>query len=356
MKLTVRLKVIGRHIAFVAAYFLYEIGMLYAYTGEGIYFWDVFWHLLVNLCLFYFTAHYLLEYASSFATAPQRLGLGIILLALEFSAFLLLKYLLAQAYIYFEVRTTNPYVGFNNFLRDTFWRFITVNGLSFTYWFFMASSKKQRQVALLEQARLKDLADQEIAKREFVTVENAFLKSQINSHFLFNTLSYLHSAVLHTNKDAGETILRLSDIMRYSLSTPSGGKVKLKEEIQHISDIFEISTLKSAGRLHIDYRTTGAPGELEIIPLVLVTLAENVLKYADLKVEASPAQFHCNIEQSLLTIKISNNKRKFVSPIGHGIGLKNTEKRLSRAYPNKYELHILNSELSYQLTLTIQLS
>jgi len=356
MKLTVRLKVIGRHIAFIAAYFLYEIGMLYAYTGEGIYFWDIFWHLLVNLFLFYFTAHFLLEYASSFPSTFLRMGSGIILLALEFSIFLLLKYLLAQAYITFEISTTSPYGGFSSFLRDTFWRFITVNGLSVTYWLWMASDKKKQQVALLEQTRLKDLADREIAKREFITVENAFLKSQINSHFLFNTLSYLYSTVLDTNKDAGDTILRLSSIMRYSLSSPSGGKVKLKEEIAHISDIFDISTLKSAGRLHIDFRVTGTPDELEIIPLILITLAENILKYAELKTQTNPAQFHCNIEGSLLTIKILNNKRKFISPIGHGIGLKNTEKRLALAYQDKYKLDIQDSESSYQLTLSIQLS
>ncbi|WP_449436747.1 histidine kinase [Pedobacter steynii] len=269
MKFTVRLKIIGRHIAFIAAYFLYEAGMLYAYSGDWINFWDAFWHLLVNLCLFYGNAHLLLACASSFSTALQRMAASILLIVLEFSVFLLLKYLLSQAYVEFEITTTRPYEDFNRFLRDTIWRFIYVSGLSFAYWLHITSNRKQRQVALLEQGRLKDLADREIAKREFISIENAFLKSQINSHFLFNTLNYLYNSVQDLNKDAGDTILRLSSIMRYSLNTPSGGKVKLKEEIQHVRDIFEISTLKSAGRAYIDFSIQGNPAELEIIPLVL---------------------------------------------------------------------------------------
>lgn len=355
MKLTVRPKTLLRHIAFVTAYFSYEIGMLYAYSGEMIFFWDAFWHLLVNVSLFYFNALVILAYADRKTGRLNRIITAIVLIALEFFAFLLMKYLLSRVYIHFQVETTHPYIDFNIFLRDTTWRFIYISGLSFGYWFAVSSHEKQKQLAEMEQHRLRELAAQEIIKRELVAIENDFLKSQINSHFLFNTLNYLHESVQDLNQTAGDALIGLSDILRYSLSTPSGGKVKLKHELKHITAVFNISRLKSAGKFYVDFSINGEPGDLMIIPLVMITLSENLLKYAELRDPASPATFTCNIEAGVLHIEILNNKRKYVSPIGYGIGIKNTKKRLDTAYAGRYVLDIKDTKFTYQLKLTIPL-
>ncbi|MEJ2881400.1 sensor histidine kinase [Pedobacter sp. GR22-6] len=350
------MRTIGGHILFIAAYYSYEAGMLYSYTNHIINFWDGFWHLLINLGLFYLNALVVLRSASKFPSNVQRLLAGVVLISIEFFSFLLIKYVLVQLFAAYQVATTNPYETYPLFLKDTIWRFIHVTGLSFGYWYALNASQRQQEVLLLEQQRLRDLAQQEITKREFVTVENAFLKSQINSHFLFNTLNFIYSSVQSLSKEAARTIIGLSDILRYSLSTPADGKVMLSEELQHINAIFDVSRLKNPKHFHLNFSVSGDPDQLQIIPLALITLAENVLKYADLKDIQSPAEFSCIIKDSTLTVSINNKKRKNISPFSYGIGLKNTTQRLVTAYGNQFQLKIDNSENQYQLKLTLHLS
>jgi two-component system LytT family sensor kinase len=354
MKVAPSLKIFGRHMVFIAAYYFYEIGMLYVYTGQGVYFWDALVHLAINLCFFYFNAHFVLSFISSRSTGLKVAFYATVFIPAEFLSFLAFKYLVAQLYVHFGIEATHPYVNWERFLRDVIWRFIYLFGLSSAYWFAISSSEKQRALAALEHLRLKELAEQESVKAEMLKTENAYLRSQINSHFLFNTLSYVYSSV-QDRKEVGETILHLSDILRYSFKTTATGKVKLEEEIEHIQHIFSISRLKSSKPLQLDFSITGEPGGRQIIPLLLITLTENMLKYADFHDPFQPAKFHCLMENSSLTIRIHNKKRPSVSPFSNGIGMKNTKKRLNLAYQDNYSLKVIDSATLYELELIIPL-
>lgn len=340
---------------FICAYYLYEIGMLYAYTGKFAYFLDAMIHLIVNLCLFYFNAHIVL---SKVLQKRNKLITTLYVpafIALEFLIYLLIKYTLTQFYQHFELKATNPYVGWEPFLRDVLWRFIYIFGLSSAYWFAISSAAKQRRLSEMENIRLKELAQQEIIKADLQATENAYLKSQINSHFLFNTLSYLYSSVYELKKEVGETILHLSEILRYSYNSSATGKVRLTEELDHIKNIFNISQVKSSKKMELDFSVNGVASNHHIIPLVLITLAENILKYADFTDPEYPCQFHCTIEETKLRIYLSNKKRQTIPINSNGIGMKNIIKRLNLAYENNYTLKITNSAMNYQLELIIPL-
>ncbi|WP_256006823.1 sensor histidine kinase [Pedobacter deserti] len=355
MTLTTRSKVLLRHILAIIAYFSYEVGMLYAYTGEMVYFTDALWHLMVNLCLFYTIALTILPAANRQDSQVTRIAIGAVLLLLAFLGFFVLKYLLSQLYALFSVETTRPYVEFLGFLRDTLWRFINISGLSFGYWFAANALEKQREVANLEQQRLTEQLIHETARRELIAIENDLLKSKINHHFLFNTLNYLRNTIKKVDMKAGEALLGLSDIFHYTLSTPADGRVNLSEELNYVRAVFNISKLKSRGNLFVDFSVTGDPGNLQIIPLVLITLCENMLKYAELSDPDHPARFECVINDQTLKINISNKKRAQKNPISYGIGMRNTEKRLALAYGDSYHLKINQTLERYQLTLTIHL-
>jgi len=348
-------KALVGHIVFNAAYFSYEIGMLYAYTEEMIYFWDIFWHLILNVSLFYAHALFVLPHANRQSNRIKKIGTAALLIAAEVTLFFIFKYLLAQTYVYFEVNTTRPYVGFLPFLRDTSWRFVNITGLGFGYWFAANLINKQREVAFLEHQRLKDLLKHETAKSDLVIMENDLLRSKVNFHFLFNTLNYLYDSVNEINTKAGEAVLGLSHILHFGLSSPPGGRVQLEDELNYVIAVFNISKLKSHGRCYIDYQFNGEAEDLTIIPMSLIPLAENIMKYAELKDPKFPAKFHCNINQGALKIEITNKKRKYISPIGYGLGLSSTKKRLEMAYPNQYQLDIADSADEYKLTLNIKL-
>ncbi len=355
MILTTRSRIIVRHIAFITAYFCYEIGMLYAYTAEMVFFWDAFWHLMVNLCFFYLIGSVILPYANRHSGNIKRILTALILLGAGLLTFFATKYLLALGYQHFQINTTRPYIDLPSFSRDTIWRFINISGLSFGYWFASNAMARQREVARLEQERLKDQLANETAKNELIAIENDLLKSKINFHFLFNTLTYLHESVKDLDSQAGDAIMALSDILHYSLGTPADGKVKLQEEINYVDAIFQISKLKSGGKLQINYSVTGKARNLTIIPLILVTLCENVLKYAELNQTEFPALFKVSIHDANLSIDIFNKKSQTVSPVSYGMGMKNTIKRLQIAYPDRHRLDITDTSEKYQLNLTIQL-
>ncbi|RZJ76925.1 MAG: hypothetical protein EOO45_00465 [Flavobacterium sp.] len=356
MNLTIQFKIVVRHIVCITAYFTYEIGMLYAYTGEMVYFPDAFGHLIVNLCLFYTNALLILPYSSRMIGCVKRICVALFFLTIAFLLFMGLKYVLAAGYELFHIETTRPYIDFSSFLRDIVWRFIYVSGLSFGYWFAATSVNKQHRLAKVEQEKLQFQLANQTAKNKLIAVENDLLKSKINFHFLFNTLSYLYDSVKKVDSTAGEALMDLSEILRYSISTPSDGKVRLQEELRYVHSMFKISSLKSGGKIFIDYSVSGRPGNLNIIPMVLVTLCENVLKYAELREQKSPAYFKCTVKETTFTIQIANKKRKSVPPISYGMGMRNTEQRLQIAYPGKYRLDVDNDKDYYQLKLIIQLS
>lgn len=349
-------KTVGRHIVFITAYYLYEIGMLYAYTGHGVYLWDALIHLIVNLCFFYFNAHVVLSYSSSRTSRLTAILCAIAFITLELLLFLIAKYLVNTLFPDIGIPTSRPFQNWETFLRDVLWRFIYLFGLSTAYWFSISSAAKQRQLASLEHTRLRELAQQEVVKQDLLATENAFLRAQINSHFLFNTLSYLHASVHDLNQEVGKTILHLSSILRYSFSTTADGKVSLADELNHISHIFNITRIKSSKPLQLEYSVTGTPGNQQIIPLILVTLAENMLKYADFRTINRPAKFICSINQNCLSIHITNSKRSAYSPFSSGIGMENLKKRLILAYHDHYTLDVVNSESNYQLKLIIPLN
>lgn len=355
MKLTSKLKTLSKHAAFVTAYFLYETGMLYAYTGVWIYFWDTLWHLLINLTLFYFNAQVVLTYCNSVQSNKKRLFYTLILIAIEFLSFLFIKYILAITYIQFEIKGTNPYTGFNRLLLDTIWRLIYIMGLSFAYWFALNALKKQRELNELESIRLREIAARENAEKQTIEAENAFLKSQINSHFLFNTLNFLHNSVQKISEQAGETIIYLSRIMRYALDLPYGGKVNLHDELEHIHNLIQINKLKSNGKFYIEFKAPNETKSLRIIPLILITITENLFKHGNLKDETNPALILCDIDDHILNFKVSNKKRNARSHFNHGIGLENIRKRLELAYGEKYHLTEVNQIGHYEISLTVTL-
>lgn len=354
-KIPLNLSTLSSHIIFITAYYLYEIGMLYAYTGKGVYFWDALIHLLLNLCFFYFNAQVVLSYVTSRSSKLLAITYGIGLIGLELLLFLLTKYLVNITLPQINIPTSRPFLNWETFLRDMLWRFIYLFGLSSAYWFALSSAAKQRRLAKLEHTRLRELAAQEIVKQELLSTENAYLKSQINSHFLFNTLNYLHASVHDLREEVAQTILDLSSILRYSFNTTAEGKVSLKEELEHIGHIFNISRLKSSKPLQLNFTVTGAPIDQQIMPLLLITLAENMLKYADLYNSDHPATFCCQLSDDCLQIHIANSKRKSAAPFSSGIGMKNLEKRLNLAYPANHKLEVINSCSTYTLTLIIPL-
>ena len=193
------------------------------------------------------------------------------------------------------------------------------------------------------------------AEADKVKAELAFLKAQINPHFLFNTLNNIYSLAVTKNENTSFAIMKLSNIMRYVTDDATRDFVALQSEVDCISDYIDLQRLRLNKKTEINFSIGGNLGDKQIAPLILITFVENVFKYGI-----------SNHEPSAVIIKIVAGERqielfcqnKIFSGLRRiertGIGIKNTEQRLKFLYPGKHSLNITIENSHYNVLLTIQ--
>ena len=195
-------------------------------------------------------------------------------------------------------------------------------------------------------------------EREKLDAELQSLKSQINPHFLFNSLNNLYSLSLDTDERLPAYLLRLSDNLRYMLYECSDEWVSLAKELQYIQNYVDFQRLRAPARADIQYEVKGKLQEQLIAPLLFIHFIENAFKFG-LKGSNEKTFTHIKfqIEAKSLSFQVSNNKGKVVStPMPHsGIGLENTKKRLQLLYPERHKLRITEDEHRFDVFLDITL-
>ncbi|WP_290711733.1 sensor histidine kinase [Flavihumibacter sp. CACIAM 22H1] len=170
--------------------------------------------------------------------------------------------------------------------------------------------------------------------------ELQYLRAQFHPHFLFNALNTIYFQVEESNTEARYTIEKLAELLRYQLYDQDN-KVKLDQELRHLSNFIELQKQRSSERLKLDLHFPDTINNQFIYPLLLLPLVENAFKY----VGGDPfIKIDINLVQNQLNCRISNA----IPPIAHqhkagGIGLENLRKRLALLYPGKHQLLIEKS-------------
>jgi two-component system, LytTR family, sensor kinase len=191
--------------------------------------------------------------------------------------------------------------------------------------------------------------------KEKDAMELAFLKSQINPHFLFNTLNNLYGLSLSEPDKTPDAIVQLSDMMRYMLYESNSDKVLLEKEIAYLKSYIDLQKLRYFGTTFIDFKINGDLNHQQIAPLLLISFVENAFKHGDVFDEAHPLSMTLNISEKQLIFDVKNkihNKNK--EEIG-GFGVKTVERRLALLYPNKHKLTAHNNKNIFESHLEIEL-
>lgn len=199
---------------------------------------------------------------------------------------------------------------------------------------------------------------------EKTTAELAFLKSQVNPHFLFNTLNNIYSLAYTKSDEAPGAILKLSELMRYMIYDNNGGprderagathKVPLSREITHLSNFVELEKLRVANA-QVQLQTGGNTDLYRIEPLILLAFVENAFKHGDLTDPANPLVIDLSVRQGKLIFDTINKKAKHQKDAVGGIGLQNVRRRLDLLYPNQYTLRIDDTADLYTCRLELSL-
>lgn len=203
--------------------------------------------------------------------------------------------------------------------------------------------------------------NQVIQQQMYFELEN--LKSQISPHFLFNTMNNFYGLAVDNSKKLPDLMIRLSDLLRYSLYETKQEKVPLENEIKYLENYIELEKIRLENNLNIEFNTNNKNyKKFQIAPLLLITFLENAFKHAK-STQNESIMIHILFDISndgILTFKIKNNfnsnsENNFVST--NGIGLENVKKRLEVIYPNEnHNLKIEKDERFYFVELILNLN
>lgn len=331
-------------------FIIYEILVVGAVTASFGAFWDYFAHYAINISLFYFHATMVLPFALQ--KGSPRYWLIPFLVAGELLAYIALVYAVEFALSnYFHVRLSKPLAfDYLFFIRST-WRAIYFVGFATGYYYLMVAFRERRRAENAEKQHLLHIIEKQNLQHELIKSQNAFLKAQINPHFLFNTLNFVYNSVRKTSGQAAETVLSLSQMMRYALeSGEDGDETSLLEEVEQVENLIYIHQIRHDNQLQVKMTYGSNLAGLKIIPLVLITLVENIFKHGDLTRHEHPAVIDISLEENRLTVRTAN-LRATGHPTGHRIGLDNIVSRLRLAYKDRASFNAYADTMGYFHTI-----
>ena len=203
-----------------------------------------------------------------------------------------------------------------------------------------------------EQRKLEQL---QMEKKE---MEVRMLRSQLNPHFVFNTLNNIYSLVYTHDEKAPDSILQMADMCRYITDECQSDYVPIEKEINYIQNYIDLQRVRY-GEKDITYRHLVDNSSLPIPPMLLQPLVENCFIHGDIAANANGyIRIEINVENGHLSfdaVKTKNTTPPAVPKQRDGIGISNVEQQLQHYYDNKYQLEIKDEGATYHVSLNINL-
>jgi len=207
---------------------------------------------------------------------------------------------------------------------------------------------------------IQDLLKEQIIHKEKLMEEKLqtelqLLKAQINPHFLFNALNNVYSLTYMKSERAPESVLKLSDMLRYIMEDCSRDKVPLQSEINYIKNYIEFNKLKYPEKRNITFQYPEEYSDTLIAPMIFIPFIENCFKYSRID-EDKTGFISISISEDSAKVKMSAGNSIFtLRPLstGSGKGIDNVRQRLEIIYPGKYSLKLNESDITYLAELEI---
>jgi LytS/YehU family sensor histidine kinase len=193
--------------------------------------------------------------------------------------------------------------------------------------------------------------------KEKAEAELNFLKSQINPHFLFNSLNSVYFLIDKNNAEARESLHKFSDMLRYQLYEVNGAKIPIEREINYLKDYVDLQKLRKDEHYAVSFNYSPQVSGFFIEPLLLIPFVENAFKHVSshgnkdnfikLELTRNNGEFIFSSENSKDNMKTTDSYS--------GIGLSNVKRRLELLYPGKHELSIRDDNDVYKVNLKLKI-
>lgn len=225
------------------------------------------------------------------------------------------------------------------------------------YYFLKRFIREKAEKSRIEKQRFQMLIDKEKMDKELAMSKNAFMKAQINPHLLFNTFEFVHQKLSTYSPEDAKVMLYLSDMMRFAANTQHNeGYVYLSEEIAQCENLIGLHRI-TQGAIYIELASGPDLGEIKLIPLVLLTILENMFKHGNLNDIENKATIDVYTFDGKLRIESRNIPRLVKSKVGFGSGMDNIHNRLKYAYHQNAEITAgIDEEGFYILSISISLN
>lgn len=313
-------------------------------------------HYTAAIVLFYVHASLFLPWALKYKkSAIWRLPF----ILLEIGAFVLISFFLDKILIMSRIMPADkPFsltwlYGLKMLYRGGYFL-----GFATGYYYLITYLKERRKTNELEKQHLNDIINSQKAEQELTTAQNAFLKAQINPHFLFNTLDFIYHNIDASSPIAADAVIILTEMMRYAVDADKmGDYILLGDEIEQAENLIYLNQMRKNHTLGFKLNYSNDVKQIKIIPLVLLTLVENIFKHGNLNEPANEAIIDIYIDGDNFHISTSNIINYKIPKTGSQSGLNNIEKRLRFAYGSHVHFNHETDETNhFRLFLKIPVS
>ncbi|WP_443936697.1 sensor histidine kinase [Pedobacter sp. MW01-1-1] len=231
-------------------------------------------------------------------------------------------------------------------------------GFSTGYYFILNFFEDRKRVEALERLALATELEKQTLENDLTQTQNNYLRSQINPHFLFNTLNFIYNDARKKAPMAADAIMNLSEMMRYALKrTEASELVPLSEEVEQIEHLINLHKLRTANALNVELKVNGNLFGIRFPPLILLTLVENIFKHGNIAHSTQAALILITYEDDELAVSTINmiNDVKNKKVESHHVGLDNIEKRLASLYNGNYTFkHYADLQNRYITEITVK--
>ena len=341
------------HLLIWSIYIIYEVFILgYAskqFKPPGIY-------LLIyitNISVFYSHSFLLKKALNNKNRAFKFIKISLLILFMLI-AYIVISYVLVLLFGEIGIIESEnwDFIG-RNFILSGIYRALLFIGFATGYVYIIKSFRDQKKVEALERQNLVTQIEKQALENDLVQSQNNYLRSQINPHFLFNTLNFIYNDARKKAPMAADAIMNLSEMMRYALKRPEASEmVPLSEEIEQIEHLINLHKLRTANTINLELEVTGDMFGLRFPPLILLTLVENIFKHGNISHSTQQAVIKITYEGDKLNISTINmiNDNKGKQTESHHVGIDNVGKRLSSFYGNDYIFRYYKDPLNRFIT------
>jgi hypothetical protein len=304
------------------------------------FFYPLYYGLLFNIFAFYFSVFFLM---------PKLLEKKGILLTLLGNLLFFLIVSLIETALDSLVIDLNPELKKNFQWDDILYSNLILNIpillIAYVYFFLNYLIKTERNRNKLREEKLQ--------------MELDFLKSQVNPHFVFNTLNNLYgTARLNRDEKTANGIARLSSLLRYMLYETNADMIPLAKEIDYLKSFIELQKMRFTEEddISIEFNLKGNPDNIRIAPILLVPILENAFKFGISLKEHSYIHILLEVSDNSLRFFVENsnfNKLSKQKENSGGLGLKNLKRRLELIYPESHKIRLEEKKENYLSELII---